>query len=150
MGKTKLRKKYEDISERLGGFSLARIQEYYGLMLVLKEFEISNDDYMAWVRFRKIEGLRIAEKPEKPAMSYSCPECKMKLELFEVNSMPCNNVGGDYKSMFSCSDLIGCGYSRYSTDTVEEWMLLVKGIGEYTATSSMIKRTKGCGGCGSK
>jgi hypothetical protein len=146
----KLRKRYEDITKMLEGVSMARVQEYYGLMLDLKTLEISLDEFSAWVRFIRIEGFVNNNKNKQTGDNYSCPDCELPLELFEVNSSNCTNVGDNYKSMFSCSDLFGCGYSRYSDEPVRYWIELLSGINQNVATDRMLKKTKGCGGCGSK
>jgi hypothetical protein len=146
----KLRKRYEDITKMLEGVSMARVQEYYGLMLDLKTLEISLDEFSAWVRFIRLEGTIINNKNKPVNDSYSCPNCELPLEIFEVNSSNCTQVGDNYKSLFSCSDLFGCGYSRYSDESVKYWIELLSGISKGMAADRMIKKSTGCGGCGSK
>jgi hypothetical protein len=149
--KTGLRKRYESISVMLNGFNFARIQEYYALLLTLKDFEISNDEFSAWVRFMRTEKVKANPKHGlSDGASYSCPDCGGKLNLNAVNSMSCNQVGGDYKSMFSCVDQVGCGYSRYSDDTVDQWLSTLKLFSKPAAMEKMLTESKGCGGCGSK
>jgi hypothetical protein len=145
-----LRKRYESISIMLDGFNLARIQEYYGLMTTLKEFEISDDEFKAWVRFVRAEGHYARGGEKGNELSYYCPNCGGMVSVLEVNSKSCNNVGGDYKSMFSCDDLTGCGYSRYSSKDVSSWISMLRSISKPAAMAHMMKESKGCGGCGSK
>jgi hypothetical protein len=145
--KDDLKKRYESISVMLNSFSFARIQEYYSLILTLNEFKISEDEFMAWVRFRRIEGSKAGSRGDR---SYHCPDCGKVLGLFKVNDKPCSDVGDGYKTLFSCFDSIGCGYSRYSVETVESWILVLKNMSKPGAMSKMLSDSIGCGGCGSK
>jgi hypothetical protein len=141
-----LRERYESMKIMLDVFSFARIQEYYSLMITLKNLKISDDEFMAWVRFRQIEG---SAGREKKSRSFFCPDCGRVLSLMPVNNKSCNNVGGDYNSMFSCVDLVGCGYSRYSTDTVKYWIKALAFTSKPATMAKMIAESDGCSGCGS-
>lgn len=150
MKKVALKKRYETMTTMLDAFDFARIQEYYGLMILLKDLEISDDEFQAWVRYMRIEGNRVGPAHKKKVQSYYCPDCGDKLTLMPVNTKSCTDVGEGYKSMFSCDNQMECGYSRYSEDTVEKWLETLTDMSKHGAMSKMKNEASGCSGCGGK
>jgi hypothetical protein len=148
-----LKNRYDVISTKLNGFGLGRIQEYRGLMVTLKALEISDDEFRDWVDYATSpERYRanLSRSKRFKGKHYFCPDCGDMMHVLAVNTMPCNNVGEDYKSMFSCHDVAGCGYSRYSNKPVSEWRELLYQVSAEDSNGKMVKESKGCGGCGSK
>jgi len=148
MKKVALKKRYDTITTMLDAFDFARIQEYYGLMVLLKDLEISDDEFQAWVRYMRIEGHDNGPASREKVQSYYCPDCGDKLTLMPVNSKSCTNVGEDYKSMFSCDNQMECGYSRYSIESVGTWLSTLTEMSKHGAMSKMKSESSGCGGCG--
>ena len=59
----------------------------------------------------------VIESADRP----KCPKCERPMTLWEVNSNPKNQVGGDYKTQWVCNDEVICGYQgEYSKLTIEE------------------------------
>lgn len=54
----------------------------------------------------------------------TCPDCGSMLALVEVNVSRCTRMDEPYKSALICADRVGCGYSSYRYETVDE---LLKG-----------------------
>ena len=49
-----------------------------------------------------------------------CPACGNLMVLNSVNDAPGNQVGGDFKSTWSCVDVMGCGETVYSEKTIHD------------------------------
>jgi hypothetical protein len=58
----------------------------------------------------------------------NCPECGGGMRIVMVNHGPAYIVGGDYKTLWYCLDVLECGYEEYSEKSVEEWSLELKAI----------------------
>jgi len=151
--KTKMRLRYEAISNALSGHPMSRMQEYEGLTMTLEKHSISQSEFLEWLRFIRAEGaILYVNDPKLQAQrkdtKYRCPDCGAAVEIFEVNTMPCNMVGEDFMSMFSCS-IFDCGWTSFSEKPVGEWINL---LGKFNGNpaSDMVSKTKSCGGCGNK
>jgi hypothetical protein len=67
-------------------------------------------------------GHKYSSIPDIPfSIRPQCPECDHKMMLWRVNTSDKNQVGGNYKTQWICSDEENCGYQdEYSEMTVEE------------------------------
>lgn len=57
---------------------------------------------------------------ELKTKSRRCAACGRVMKLSSVNDSPKNQVGGDFKSLWFCPDMIGCGETVYSNLTAME------------------------------
>jgi hypothetical protein len=148
------------ISKSLAAFGFGQVQDAMNIIAVLKQRGISIDGFMEWGRYMKLPSTKATHgqiHTDKVNQIYTCPSCSLPLILIPVNSMPCNVVGGDYKSMLYCFNEFTCGYELYSNKTVVYWQTLSDGVSNLSISRSSgvnsgetnLKHKK-CGGCGSK
>lgn len=102
------------------------------MIVVLREIEKSGGsvaDFIALAEQHYLERrmLALEEMKRLAAMSADyrmvaprCPECGSRMGLYRVNSVAGNQVGGPWKSMWQCADLMGCGYEEFSERDYEE------------------------------
>jgi len=142
--------RHKEIEKFLRGFNFARMQELVELMDTLERQEVSMAEFREFVIFKRkggtiINPTRNIERDE----FYYCPDCGGPVDILEVNTMPCNDVGEDYQSMFSCPD-ISCGWTRFSEDPVGKWKSILQVMNRSGAANEVETKTKSCSGCGKK
>lgn len=75
---------------------------------------ISWEDFSRWIEM--VKQTRLPEElmvdiPEQRA----CPSCGQTMKQTRVNTMKCNQVGGDWKSIWNCSR---CGYDKLDKEGI--------------------------------
>jgi len=140
------------ISKSLAAFGFGQIQDAMNIISVMKNRGIDIDGFMEWGRYMQLPGTRSTHKhlsTEKTNSSYACPDCGLPLTILEVNTMPCNNIGGDFKTVLFCYDDLSCSYDMYSKEDMEYWKALSDKVGmdKIREKDSNTKETKKCGGC---
>lgn len=143
------------ISKGLAVFGFGQIQDAANLISVLKKRGVSIDEFMDWVRYMQLPSTRAVHNQlskEKTNTSYICPDCGLPLLISEVNTAPCNNIGGDYRTVLYCYDDIGCSFDMYSNNSIKYWNYLSEeiGISEPEKQEHSSKQSSECGGCGKK
>jgi len=146
----KMKTKREIMDRRLNAFGFGEIQDALNIFSLLSANNLTIHDFRGWVEYNKLNGTYNRLKPIPDSSFYNCADCGGQVDLIEVNSMPCNMVGEGYKSMFSCSDVAGCGYTRYSDEPVSKWISFLQKSDLHSASTEMDQKTKGCSGCGGK
>ena len=142
--------KREIMDRRLSAFGFGQIQDALNILSLLSANNLTIPDFRGWVEYKKLKGTYNAPSPMSTSSHYICADCGQEADLIRVNSKPCNMVGGGYKSMFSCKDALGCGYTRYSEETVSKWISLLNKSSIHNANLEMERKSKGCSGCGGK
>ena len=81
-------------------------------------FDLLDIDFpSALTKVHKYSSVRKIPNGRRP----KCPECNNPISLWQVNNSRKNQVGGNYKTQWICSDEINCGYQGdYSEMTIEE------------------------------
>ncbi len=93
-------------------WAFATLQELRTLYLHLKQHGRTMREFVSYV-----------DKAEQvTAVVKRCPQCNRVMDLYNVNSTPRDQVGGNWKSQWFCSH---CGNSMYSENTpAVEWDLV--------------------------
>ena len=146
----KTKTKREIMDRRFSACGFGQIQDALNILSLLSPNNLTIPDFRGWVEYKKLDGTYNTPSHVSDSSYYICSDCGQQVYLIEVNSMPCNMVGGGYKSMFSCKDVVGCGYTRYSDRTVYEWLSLLQKSNTNNASLEMDRKAEGCAGCGGK
>ena len=107
-------------------FNLGQLQDISTLLEHLKGNNIPIESFIGYVKQEKINKLkaneRVGEERKKVEAQWSkiaikCPDCETSMFLFQVNTNPRDQIGGDLKSQWYCRK---CEYAQYSKKTVQE------------------------------
>lgn len=99
------------IEESLAAFKLADLQTFRNICITIKmdgHEIIDVIKYITSIDQRRINNMR------PPRL---CPECNGPMLIGDVNSRPCNQVGGGHNSHWFCSF---CGYEEFSDQSVKD------------------------------
>ena len=100
----------------VAAFTLKTLQSALVLYRWLEKNNKTIDDLEIYVK---------EKKQKKHFLGKHCPECNSTMYLYPVNTGRRDRVGGKYKSMWACGNLIGCGHEEYNKETV---MHIVKSL----------------------
>jgi len=120
-----------DLKTVFENYNAAFLQD---LMTVLKGLKGSNksisvDEIIAYgngdAMEKKLSGYEINKEREQARREFKhntkrCAECGSIMVLHSVNDAPGNQVGEGFKSVWSCVDVMGCGETIYSTNSVND------------------------------
>ncbi|MEJ5360133.1 MAG: hypothetical protein WHT06_15845 [Desulfobacterales bacterium] len=110
-------------------FHHGRLQEIVVLLKQMKSSGVTHGefiDYMdGYFREQRIKAHEFLKRVEidyyDAKKSYPrCKQCGNAMQLVVVNSNPRNQIGGEWKTMWQCPDMINCGYEELSEKTLEE------------------------------
>ncbi len=113
-----MKKIYNEITKP---FSVNQIQNGSVLLKRIHDYGFSIEEFLSMVQEEmEREKIRIGKnakfrKKERPAklQNNTCPKCAAKLLVQSVNSRKCNQVGGDYKFLDTCTAPINkCNYTQ--------------------------------------
>lgn len=107
----------KDLKTILQAFSGATLQSVSQVRKKLRKHGISWAEFDGWIESRNYYETKPKILP--------CPECGKSAALHEVNTKPCNQQDGDWKSMWMCD---ACGWNQLNLETTEEQAKLVKGL----------------------
>lgn len=121
--------KLNEIEHISDAFGFGNAQTCSHIMAALAKTGISNGDFLAWMEGKILEiKLKVTEsKKYKDDLrnqfrqhSRRCPECGGQVNIFPINTAKGNQVPGDYRSLWYCSEILKCGFEEYSIRTVDE------------------------------
>ena len=101
----------------VSSYGWGMVQDAANLLSELLDNGLGPMDLIEYVRLRHTaeklviyerHRMRLTEVEEYRANARRCG-CGNLMNLFAVNDSPCKMVGGSYKSMWLCADLLGCG-----------------------------------------
>jgi len=109
-------------------FNFAQLQDISTFLKQLKKNNISPSDFIKFVEEKKAEKAKIDRRTkeylkkskelwEKNALK--CPECKIVMNLYSVNTNPRNQVGDNLRSQWICPK---CWYEIFSEKTIQDWI----------------------------
>jgi hypothetical protein len=119
------KKREEFINSHLGAFNFALLQDLNTLLMHLKVGKIKKREFRQYMS-RSISERGANLKPEQIAVveritgAPRCPKCNANLLMYDVNSKPCNQVGGEYKTQIMCSGMMACNFERFSKKSIQE------------------------------
>lgn len=110
--------------EVLNVFNLGSLQDFLNFKLLCKQNKITDAQVRKYIeaRYAKLEGRAIESENDVSLDNLvtemnrvpACPKCGQSVEFERVNTMACNQVGGKYKFMMQCMNVMGCGWEYYS------------------------------------
>ena len=115
--------------DKLQAFTIANLKDFVVFYNLLETINASIDDVEEWIngyeKRRKIE-MDDGDYLFKNAVKFmnaliGCPRCNTKLEAIQVNSMPCNKIGGKYRWLIYCPD-IQCGWEHAIQESLISWV----------------------------
>jgi hypothetical protein len=115
--------------EKLEVFAFSQLQNFVTLIHILENENITIGELQEYVERKKlffIEQERkkrernINELKQWERYAKKCPQCQSVMGLTPVNSMPSNQVGGEWKSMWFCPDWRSCGYEELSKESYRQ------------------------------
>ena len=115
--------------EKLEVFSFAQLQNFITLIGILETENISIAELKEFVERKKLSLIEQNQKQRQRDINEitqweryakKCPQCQSIMGLIPVNSMPSNQVGDEWKSMWFCPDWRSCGYEELSKESYEE------------------------------
>lgn len=101
-------------------FSINQLENFFILVGQIKKHGLTIDEAVEIFNEEKKLGIAqsiLAQKEflkshvDKRVMPI-CPECGQQLIKVPVNTRPGDQVGGDYKAMLSCTNIISCAYTK--------------------------------------
>lgn len=112
-------KKTNILDTILAAFSRKQLQEGIMLAAVLQANDLTFQNV--------VDALTAVQEKTRRLISNfpKCPDCGRALRGLPVNTTKGNQVGEDYKSVWTCSDWKNCGYEYYSLNTVQEKLNLL-------------------------
>lgn len=80
------------------------------------------EEHFRGLRMKALEAMKATQivAHDHRLMCPRCPECGMPMNLIHVNTSPRNQIGGRWRSMWQCADLVGCGHDELSEKTYDE------------------------------
>lgn len=99
-------------------YGLGFLQDMDTALKGIARLGFTNEDFHKFVRSRLANQASILYEHQKQAEErkrefyYKAPKCSAcggPMALFSVNTKPCNQIGGDSKSMWLCFDQMECG-----------------------------------------
>ena len=116
---------FEEIQSKLSGYELGQIFSASQIIRILSRAKInlfnlidySHDIILSSQLTESLASdLRTGSKYMRP-----CPDCGYEiLNIDPVNDSNCRMVGGNYKSVIWCSDILECGYEFYTEELMED------------------------------
>jgi hypothetical protein len=107
----------------MGQFSFATIQDSATLLSLMITNGIDSQDFIKWknelvnnaklIRVERDKKLQ-EDYAEIKLKSKRCPVCGSVMRLDEVNNTNCTQVGGPWKSMWTCQSMFDCGEVDFS------------------------------------
>lgn len=109
----------------LNVFSFRNKQDLLTLLIKLRDNNISYDQIIEYLdNLKEIYIKNIRTQNIDSGFVFLCPECNNPMNIFSVNQVAGDQVGGNLKSQWLCAI---CGYSIYNQNSVnEELSLLIK------------------------
>jgi len=103
------KERFNEVDKRTQAWTLKQLQEFSNMILTLKYFNISVDEFMAYVELKKKEGSKevtvsLKQMEQIKKLTDICPNCGSALTLFKIDQ---ENAEGN-KSVWRCSSCIGC------------------------------------------
>lgn len=112
--------------EKLNVFHTGSLQDYLNFKKLCEENNITDAMVQEYIDQKvmdlQIEEYKLIEHDQLENMVKTmnrvpaCPKCGYRVEFMRVNTMPCNMVGGKYKFVVYCEDVMGCGWEYYSRE----------------------------------
>lgn len=111
------------------GYDTGLLQDFVNVLELMNRHGITIEAFLEKARdaFR-IENIINFEKSKQVevmknkylSLARRCALCGKPMKLYRVNDRPGTQVGGEFKSMWYCPDLLSCGETVYSNLTIEE------------------------------
>lgn len=115
--------------EKLEVFPFSLLQNLITLIEILQNEDVSIPELIEYVERKKIafiqqnqrqRELNINDISQWERYAKRCPACKSIMGLMPVNSMPSNQIGGVWKSMWFCPDWRNCDYEELSKESYRQ------------------------------
>jgi len=112
-------------------FTFGQLQDIVTLIKNLEKNEISNQEFIAYIKKekvlrldnkRKIANIEKSSKIQWEKNALKCVECGSIMNLFPVNSNKGDQVEGNFKSQWFCPN---CGNDKFSNKTVRETIVKI-------------------------
>jgi hypothetical protein len=100
-----------EIDHEFSSFRFADLQTFRNILLTMKIYKRQIPEVLEYIT-QKEQGML-----QDCQTLHLCDECGGAMNLFEVNSNPRDQVGGDYKTQWWCGY---CDNSIYMTETISE------------------------------
>lgn len=119
----------DDLAKILAPFSLGRISDLIDIANRLEEngFNLTSLKRYYDQRLMEIQGRRQKVSSEAQALAAisrknlpPCPDCGRPMMVMAVNTNKANQIGGTARSMWQCSDPMGCGYQQESDESIDD------------------------------
>lgn len=101
--------KKRGIEKALAAFNLRDLQSFKMILIVLDQNDLTLQQALKYIQFKSF--------PTHITYVVKCPECKNPMVLHSVNTVPCDQVGGKWRSQWHCQF---CGYESFSRKTVPQ------------------------------
>jgi hypothetical protein len=122
--------KTEEIFEAVySEMTFSALQDASTIFKRVKDAGASLDEFFELVDARKNTASLIFAETRKKAIAMEtllratarrCPLCGAIMNLNEVNNTKATQVGGDWKCLWECPDMMGCGFEEYSALPIKE------------------------------
>lgn len=120
------RSRFEHIKKTMGGFDSNQIYAFKQILSFISPNKISQQEVVNYINdvtmSVKLSYQIVKELLKLKPFTKKCSDCGSQTKLITVNDSACSMVGGNYKTMFYCSDELGCGYEFYSDESYESMM----------------------------
>lgn len=117
MGIILLNTREDYIDDNLGAFSFALLQDLRTLLTHLSKIGVGEDEFKEFVLNKinksKNRPMSKSERERADRNKPRCPKCNSVLSIKNVNTQPCNQVGGKYKTQIFCPDVRACGFQKF-------------------------------------
>ena len=114
------RERFDEIRELLTGYTAGELYAAKHIFKSLKDYQIKmaelymylDDNSMSVEETNRL----VAEIEASPSYNKPCPDCGGVMSITGVNGSPGMMVGGGYRSVSWCIDVMKCGYEFYSNE----------------------------------
>ena len=114
--------------QKLRVFGLGTVKDFLVFIELLKRENLTIENVKEFIKKEKeidnVETEKLDKLLAKMESSGICPNCGLFLSWIQVNNRPSNMVGGRWKFILQCHDIIGCGYEKLTDLTQEEFTLM--------------------------
>jgi len=116
---------YDKIHRVFIPYDWATMQGFVGIMKECRDYNLQPTDVIEYVIdqvYLRAQSSQNMVNLQRSVNSFDmrCPDCGSKLTLHPVNTNRATNIGGGYKSVLACIDVMGCGWENFSKKSTLE------------------------------